>query len=131
MKLRMHNGSLRLRLNRSDINQLQETGICAESLQFGPGSQLTYTLESSSQFTVMEAQYRQDRISILLPLEMARKWTGSEQISLGLDSVVGGGPSLLIEKDFRCLHSEERKPSDDADSFPNPLEDDRGSVIFR
>ncbi|HWZ77693.1 MAG TPA: hypothetical protein VNX87_14215 [Candidatus Sulfotelmatobacter sp.] len=131
MKLRIHNGSLRLRLNRSDINQLQETGICAESLQFGPGSQLTYTLESSSQFTVMEAQYRQDRISILLPLEMARKWTGSEQISLGLDSVVGGGPSLLIEKDFRCLHSEERKPSDDADSFPNPLEDDRGSVIFR
>ena len=131
MKLRIHNGSLRLRLSRIDVDQLQETGICAESLQFGPGSQLTYTLESSSQFTVMEAQYRQDRISILLPLEMARKWTGSEQISLGLDSVVGGGPSLLIEKDFRCLHSEERKPSDDADSFPNPLEDDRGSVIFR
>jgi hypothetical protein len=131
MKLRIHNGSLRLRLNRSDINQLQETGICAESLQFGAGSQLTYTLEISSHFTVMEARYRQDRIRILLPLEIARKWTGSEQISLTLDSVVGGGPSLLIEKDFRCLHSDERRPSDDADSFPNPLSDDRGSVILK
>jgi hypothetical protein len=131
MKLRIHNGSLRLRLNRSDINQLQETGICAESLQFGTGSQLTYTLEISSHFTVMEARYRQDRIRILLPLEIARKWTGSEQISLTLDSVVGGGPSLLIEKDFRCLHSDERRPSDDADSFPNPLSDDRGSVILK
>jgi len=131
MKLRMHNGSLRLRLNRTDVDQLQETGICAESLQFGSGSQLTYTLETSSQFTVMEAQYRQDRIRILLPLEIAQKWTESEQISLTRDSVVGGSPSLWIEKDFRCLHSDERRPSDDEDSFPNPLADDRGSVILK
>jgi hypothetical protein len=131
MKLRIHNGSLRLRLNRTDVDQLRETGVCAELLQFGAGSQLTYTLEISSHFTVIEARYRQDRIRILLPLEIARKWTGSEQISLTLDSVVGGGPSLLIEKDFRCLHSDERRPSDDADSFPNPLSDDRGSVILK
>jgi hypothetical protein len=131
MKLRIHNGSLRLRLNRTDVDQLQETGICAESLQFGAGSQLIYTLETSSQFTAIEAQYREDRIRILLPLEIARKWVGTDQISLSLDPVVGGGPSLLIEKDFRCLHSDERKPSDDVDSFPNPLADDRASVILK
>lgn len=131
MKLRIHNGSLRLRLNRTDVDQLQETGICAESLQFGAGSQLIYTLETSSQFTAIEAQYREDRIRILLPLEIARKWAGSNQISLSLGPVVGGGPSLLIEKDFRCLHSDERNPSDDADSFPNPLADDRASVIHK
>ena len=131
MKLRIHNGSLRLRLDLADVDQLQETGICAESLQFGSGSQLIYTLETSSQFTVMEAQYGQDRIRILLPFEMARKWAGSDQISLSVDPALGGGPSLLIEKDFRCLHSDDRKPSDDADSFPNPLADDRGSVIVK
>lgn len=131
MKLRIHNGSLRLRLNRTDVDQLQETGICAESLQFGAGSQLIYTLETSSQFTAIEAQYREDRIRILLPLEIARKWAGSNQISLSLGPVVGGGPSLLIEKDFRCLHSDERNPSDDANSFPNPLADDRASVIHK
>ena len=131
MKLRIHDGSLRLRLSCIDVDQLQETGICAESLQFGTGSQLAYTLETSSQFTVMEAQYRQDRIRILLPLDIARKWACSDQISLSLDPAVGGGPSLLIEKDFRCLHSDERRPSDDADSFPNPLADDRGSVILK
>jgi len=43
MKLRIHNGSLRLRLSRTDVDQLQETGICAESLHFGSGSQLTLT----------------------------------------------------------------------------------------
>jgi len=36
------------------------------------------------------------------------------------------GPSLLVEKDFQCLHSDERNPSDDADSFPNRSADDQG-----
>jgi hypothetical protein len=79
----------------------------------------------------MEAQYSQDRIRILLPFEIARKWAGSDQISLSLDPVIRGRPSLLIEKDFRCLHSDESRPSDDADCFPNPLADDRGSVILK
>ena len=131
MKIRIYKGSLRLRLSRTDVDQLQETGICAESLQFGSGSQLTYTLEISSQVIVMEAQYRQDLIRVLLPLEIGRQWAGSDQISLSFDPVDGGGPSLLIEKDFRCLHSEERRPSDDADSFPNPLADDQDSVILK
>src|SRR5713101_10012973 len=81
MKLRIHEGSLRLRLNRSDVEQFRETGICAESLRFGSGSQLIYTLEICSRLTVMEAQYRQDCIRILLPIEMAQKWAGSDQIS--------------------------------------------------
>lgn len=131
MKLRIYNGSLRLRLSRSDVDQLQEEGVCAESLQFGSGSKLTYTLETSPQFIVMEAQYRHDLIRVLLPLEIGRKWASSAQISLSFDPVEGGGPSLLIEKDFRCLHADERKPSDDADSFPNPLADDQDSVILK
>ena len=131
MKIRIYNGSLRLRLSRTDVDQLRETGICAESLQFGSGSQLTYTLEISSQFIVMEAQYRQDLIRVLLPLEVGRKWAGSDQISLSFDPVDGDGPSLLIEKDFRCLHADERRPSDDADSFPNPLANDQDSVVLK
>jgi hypothetical protein len=49
MKLRIHNGSLRTRLSRNDVEQMQKTGICAESLHFGSGSQLTYTLETSGE----------------------------------------------------------------------------------
>ncbi len=124
MKLRIHEDSLRLRLNRSDVEQFRETGICAESLRFGSGSQLIYTLEICSRLTVMEAQYRQDCIRILLPIEMAQKWAGSDQISLSLNRADGSGPTLLIEKDFQCLHSDERNPSDDADAFPNPLAGD-------
>ena len=106
MKLRIHGDSLRLRLNRSDVEQFRTSGICTESLRFDSNSQLTYTLERSSQLTAMEVRYLQDCIRVLLPLDMAQEWAGSDRISLSLSRA--GGASLLIEKDFQCLHLEER-----------------------
>jgi hypothetical protein len=118
MKLRIHGDSLRLRLNRSDVEQFRNSGVCAESFRFTSDSRLTYTLETSSLLTVMEVQFFQDCIRVRLPLDMAEEWAGSDRISLSLSRA--GGPSLLIEKDFQCLHREERNPADDADAFPNP-----------
>ncbi len=134
MKLRIHQNSLRLRLNRSDIEQFRKTGICASALRFGPGSQLTYTLEASSRSTVMEARYYHDCIRVLLPLDMAQQWADSEQVSLSLQRADDSGPSLLIEKDFKCLHPDERDATEDADAFPNPpagISADRGCDEIR
>ena len=125
MKLRIHRNSLRLRLNRSDVEQFRNTGICAGALRFGPGSQLTYTLEASSRCTVMEAHYYQDCIRVLLPLDVAQEWAGSDEISLSVDRADDRGPSLLIEKDFQCLHRDETSSNDDVDAFPNPLVGDQ------
>jgi len=120
VKLRIHGDSLRLRLNRSDVEQFRKTGICAESLRFGSGSQLTYTLEVSYHLKAMQAQYHQDCIRVLLPIDMAQEWAGSDQVSLSPNRPDGGGPSLLIEKDFQCLHGDEANSIDDANAFPNP-----------
>jgi Family of unknown function (DUF7009) len=125
VKLRIHRNSLRLRLNRSDAERFRKTGICAESLRFGSGSQLTYTLEASSRWTVVEARYYRDYIHVLLPLHVAQQWTGSDRVSLSVDRADDRGPSLLIEKDFQCLHRDETSPNDDADAFPNPLVGDQ------
>jgi hypothetical protein len=127
MKLRIHGDSLRLRLNRSEVEQFRNSGVCAESLRFDSNSQLTYMLETSSQLTVMAVQYLQDSIRVRLPLDMAEEWAGSDRISLSLSPAGDSGPSLLIEKDFQCLHREERSPNDDADAFPNPAGDQRGA----
>jgi len=121
MKLRIRQNSVRLRLNRSDIEQFRKTGICAESIQFGPGSQLTYTLETSSQWTVMDTRYDHDCIRVLLPFRMAQDWADSDQVSISRQHPGESGPSVLIEKDFQCLNCEGRDLSEDADSFPNPL----------
>jgi len=125
VKLRIHRNSLRLRLNRSDVEQFRKTGICADFLRFGPGSQLTYTLEASSRWTMMEARYHHDCIRVLLPLDMAQQWADAEQVSLSLQRADDSGPSLLIEKDFKCLHPDERDATEDADVFPNPSAGDR------
>jgi len=127
MKLRIHGESLRLRLNRSDVEQFRISGICAASLRFDSSSQLTYTLETSSQLTVMEVRYLHDCIRVRLPLDVAEEWAGSDRISLSLSRASDSGPSLLIEKDFQCLHREEKNPADDADAFPNPAGDQRGA----
>jgi hypothetical protein len=124
VKLRVHRNSLRLRLNRSDVEQFRKTGICADFLRFGPDSQLTYTLEAS-RWTVMEARYHHDCIRVLLPLDMAQQWADSEQVSLSLQRADDSGPSLLIEKDFKCLHPDERDATEDADVFPNPSAGDQ------
>ena len=126
MKLRIHRNSLRLRLSRSHVERFRKTGICTDAIGFGSASQLTYTLETSSSWREMEARYNQDCIRILLPLEMAEKWAGSDQVSLSLERDANSGPSLLVEKDFQCLHSDERDLSKDADSFPSPSADDQG-----
>ena len=120
MKLRIHGNSLRLRLSRSDVEQFRQTGACKESLPFGSGSQLSYALEASPQVTALEAHYRQDCIRILLPLDIAQAWAGSDEVSLSLYSGEGSGPSLLIEKDFQCLHRVEASLTEDAGAFPNP-----------
>jgi hypothetical protein len=124
VKLRIHRNSLRLRLNRSDLEKFRKTGVCAECLRFGSGSQLTYTLETSSRLTEMEVLYRQDCIRVLLPLEVAQEWSGSDKVSLSLNRT-DGGPFLLIEKDFQCLHRDETSPNDNVDAFPNPLAGDQ------
>jgi hypothetical protein len=120
VKLRIHQNSLRLRLSRSDLEHFRQTGVCTESLRFGPNSQLRYTLEASSQVTAMEAQFCEGCIRILLPLKMAQLWADSDPVSLSLNPGEGGGPSLLIEKDFPCVHGVEANPTEDADTFPNP-----------
>jgi hypothetical protein len=70
----------------------------------------------------MEVHYVQDCIRVRLPLDMAEEWASSDRISLSLSRAGDSGPALLIEKDFQCLHREERNPADDADAFPNPAE---------
>lgn len=120
MKLRINRTSLRLRLNRSDVEQFRKAGICAEVLRFGSDSQLAYTLETSTHVKRLDAEYRQNCIRVLVPLDLAEHWVGSDQVSLSLQRADDSGPSLLIEKDFQCIHCG-RDPSEDADSFPNPL----------
>ena len=119
MKLRIHANSLRLRLSRSDVERLQQAGVCKESLRFGSGPQLDYALEVSSQIKVAEATYSHNCIRVLLPLDIATPWAASSEVSLSITHSNGDAPTVLIEKDFQCLHRDQEN-SAGSDTFPNP-----------
>jgi hypothetical protein len=114
MKLRIHGGSLRLRLSQSEVVRLGETGRVEESIEFAPGSGLLYALETGASPAVT-ATYENANIRVVLPKLVAKEWIESDQTGIEAST---GTLKVLIEKDFQCLH---REPEAGEDSFPNPL----------
>jgi hypothetical protein len=113
MKLRLHDNSLRLRLSQSEVTRLRDTGKVEAAIEFAPGKQLHYTLETGS--TETGATLDDSRIVVTIPTTAAAAWIESDQT--GIEASVGT-LRLLIEKDFQCLH---RAPVPGEDAFPNPL----------
>jgi hypothetical protein len=114
MKLRLHNGSLRLRLSQSEVSRLRETGKVEDLIVFHPGNELLYALKTGV-VREPEATYDHSKISVTLPERLATEWIESDQTGLEAST---GTLRLLIEKDFQCLH---RSTEQEEDSFPNPL----------
>ncbi len=114
MKLRLHAGSLRLRLSQSEVARLDEVGRVEDSVEFSPGSELTYALEAGNMPSVC-VTFENANIKVVVPKQITKQWIESDQIGIAASS---GSLKLLIEKDFQCLH---REPEPGEDSFPNPL----------
>lgn len=125
MKLRIRGNSLRLRLLRGEVEQLAATGRVTETIQFGltPAGQLTYALESQDDAQTIGADFANNKITVAIPVSMARNWVETELITLKGEQTIENGASenvlkILIEKDFLCL--DRRNDSNDSDAFPHP-----------
>jgi|SRR5271154_4034282 len=120
MKLRIQGNSLRLRVSRSDLTRLLETGILEETVYFGreEGTELTYVLARDSSRRVVDVESSPQRVAVILPSEAVRSWSATEQVGISaeVDLGVRGTLSVLVEKDFACLDG-----GSDSDTFPNPL----------
>jgi hypothetical protein len=122
MKLRIHGNSLRLRLNQSEVAQFSKTGFVEDSIQFAPGASFSYTLESMSSISGPQAHYANGSLCIRVPGADATDWVRSDRVGISGDQPLESGKrlSILIEKDFQCLHGDEAR---DPDAYPNPLEE--------
>ena len=114
MKLRLQGNSVRLRLTRSEVARLRETGLMEESVDFGAGAALAYRLQTRLEPGAMEAAYRQGILTVSISKEAAQAWAGSEEV--GLYSQFGA-LAISVEKDFRCLT---RPRDDERDAYPHP-----------
>ena len=114
MKLRLHDGSLRLRLSQSEVARLHDTGKIENVVVFQPGKELVYAIETGALHEAT-ATFENSQIRVTLPTRAAMQWIESDQTSIEANT---GTLRLLIEKDFQCLH---RAPAPGDDAFPNPL----------
>jgi hypothetical protein len=114
MKLRLQGNSVRLRLTRSEVARLRETGLMEESVDFGAGAALAYRLQTRLEPGAMETAYRQGILTVSISKEAAQSWAGSEEV--GLYSQFGA-LAISVEKDFRCLT---RPGDDERDAYPHP-----------
>ena len=121
MKLRINGNSLRLRVSRSEVKCLLDTGRIEETIEFGLDheARLTYALEHTTAPIEITAIYRNKEVAVVLSSEFARRWADSpEQVGVyGRLDVCNGELSLLVEKDFACLDGTD---ADDKETYPNP-----------
>lgn len=121
MKLRIHGNALRLRLNQAEVAQFSKTGHVEEAVEFGPGVSLSYLLEACSKVEAPRAVFQNGELRIQMPLSAVQEWITTDRVGVSGEQSLGSGKhlSIRIEKDFKCIHSDQDDPS----AYPNPLED--------
>jgi hypothetical protein len=117
MKLRIRGDSIRVRLTQKEVSHVAEGKLVEESLNFGGGVRLRYSVEPSSAAAVA-ASFVDGRVIVALPTTQALAWARGNEVAI--QSAPGTVPSILVEKDFACLKPRTNEKEDETDMFPNP-----------
>ena len=116
MKLRLRGNSVRLRLNRRDIDGLASGNVLEECVVFPASARLFYSLEPRNEGGAT-ACFDGAAIRIAVPSATVSEWATSEEIGLYFDFPAGEHPlKVAIEKDLECLHGPEEEL--DPEAFP-------------
>ncbi|NOR36414.1 MAG: hypothetical protein GQ577_06665, partial [Woeseiaceae bacterium] len=121
MKLRIRENSVRLRLKRSEVDQIASGKSIVEETHF-PDSVLTYRLDVSDDGR-FSTSFNEGNLAIRVPLSELAQWAETDQVSMVAEQALAnsGTLSLLIEKDFSCLAPGHHRPDeDDVDTYPHP-----------
>jgi hypothetical protein len=123
MKLRIRNNSIRLRLQRAELEALVRGGVLQDALVLGPepADRLHYGI-ALSEAPDIGVLHEPGTIKVLLPRAFADALAETERVGFEGEFPVAEDTVLriLIEKDFRCLV--ERPGEDESGAFPNPEE---------
>lgn len=120
MKLRIRDNSIRLRLERGEVDALRDHGVVAARTGFPGGRDFRYAVESSPAIVNPGAFFSDNALTVRLPETVVLGWANSVQVSIvGEQRLDDGTPlAILVEKDFACLAP--REGEDEADMFPHP-----------
>ncbi|MDF2515010.1 MAG: hypothetical protein K0R59_306 [Sphingobacterium sp.] len=112
MKIRIKDNTVRLRLTRSEIDQLGTQGEVSGRTEFIQ-QDLVYNIVQSATESLV-ASFVGHKITVGLSAEMIRELVQTERIGFEGQS---GKVKLLVEKDFACI---DNTTEDQSDNYPNP-----------
>lgn len=115
MKLRFRNNSLRLRLNRPEVEALASGSPLQETVSFPGSSSLTYVLEPSARLEP-QASFEAGRILVAAPPGELRNWATGNAIGMYFELPAGANSTLriAIEKDLECVEGREEERDSNA-----------------
>jgi hypothetical protein len=116
MKLRILNNTIRLRLSQSELEVLKSEHQVSGNTIF-MNSEFIYSLIISDSEEDVSAEFEKGHLKVKLEKKLAGNWIEGDLT--GLSNKDTSSLSILVEKDFQCLHK--RPNEDETDSFPNPL----------
>jgi len=119
MKIRIYDDSVRLRLDRSEVETIGRGEQVTCCTRFPDGAEFRYQL-STGAVAAVTAGFDHGCIAVTLPVKAAERWvTDDSEVSIrGNAEHDAGSLTLLIEKDFECL--EPRAGEDQSNRFRNP-----------
>jgi len=103
-------------VRKSDLQRLAKEGGIEESINFGPGSQLSFGIFIDRKSNSVMGRCDKQKIRIELPESIAQNWIQSNEVGIEVQQELSGDDSLhiLLEKDFPCG---DREGEDKADTF--------------
>ena len=118
MKIRIQDDSIRLRLDRAEVDAVGRGEPVAGHAHFPRDRVFSYSL-GVHEGPHINATFHDHTISVVVPRNVAERWASSDEVSIhGEENSAGISLNLLIEKDFECM--EPRFGEDQSNRFPNP-----------
>ena len=116
MKLRIKGNSLRIRLTKTEVNIIANTGYLEEETLFS-NNKFMYALQRVDEGNELSAALEENKMIIFVPSSLTKEWPTNNIIGFNAEMPVADNKTLflLIEKDFVCLdettvdQSEDRK----------------------
>jgi len=116
MKFRSTGNSIRIRLRKSELAQLERDKLIQESLAFPGGASFHFRLTIDPTHQEVQATVDTNAIVVSLPQSTANQWIGTNEVGIECNLPLENGQQLhvLVEKDFPC---NDRPGEDKSDTF--------------
>ena len=114
MKLRTTHNSIRIRVRKSELDELQNKQIVEEHIRFPSGTGFKFALKIASSDQVIDAHLANNNLTLSISKATATQWINTKQVGIEtkIDLPNDEQLHLLIEKDFPCLDRPEEDKSD-------------------